>query len=173
MPVQAVDGRRFDHGVDERRGLMHVQNPVDQARRRQRQDRVHVVPQTPLAQHAIGPAALSPAQLLAKTVQKRIEIVIVNDKQAAIRTAAIVLLQVLGNLQPHRRLAGAFFAEHNRRGRLVRVAVNLVPRRMKSARNTVLFEDPVRLRILLGKRIPRDPMMFQKLLNSHVLVLVE
>jgi hypothetical protein len=44
---------------------------------------------------------------------------------------------------------------------------------MKSARNTVLFEDPVRLRILLGKRIPRDPMMFQKLLNSHVLVLVE
>jgi hypothetical protein len=38
---------------------------------------------------------------------------------------------------------------------------------MISAVDTVLFENRVRLRIFLGKRIAGDPVVFQKRLNLH------
>ena len=126
-----------------------------------------MIPQFPFAQHPIGPAALASAQLLAKAVQKRIEIVIVDDEQPPVRTAAIVLLQVPGDLQPDSRLAGAFLPKHDRRRRLVRIAVNLVPGGVKRALDAVLLEHQVRLRVLLSERIASHSVMFQELMNLH------
>ena len=80
---------------------------------------------------------------------------------------AVVLGQVPHDLQPHGRLAGPFFAEHDRRGRLGRIAVDLVPGRMVRAGDAVFLEDRIGLRVFFGERIACDAVMFEKLLRLH------
>ncbi len=84
------------------------------------------------------------------------------------RMRAIVVGHVPHDLQPHRGLAGTLFAKHDRRGRFIGVAVDLVPRRMMRARDTVVFEDRIGLRIFLRERIGANAVMFEKLLGFHV-----
>ena len=72
-----------------------------------------------------------------------------------------------GHLQPHGRFAGALFAEDDRRGRVGRVAVDLVPGRMIRGVAAALLEDGIRLRILLRKRIDGDAVVLEQLLNAH------
>ena len=71
------------------------------------------------------------------------------------------------DLQPHGRFAGALFAEDDRRGRLGRVAVDLVPGGVIGAVDAVLLEDRIGLRIFLRKRIARDAVMLEKGLDFH------
>ena len=85
----------------------------------------------------------------------------------ALRMRAVVFRQMLGDLQPHGRLARALFAEHDRRGRIGRIAVDFVPGRMVHAGDAVFLEHRIGLRIFLGERIGGDAVMFEELLNLH------
>ena len=71
------------------------------------------------------------------------------------------------DLQPHGGLARPLFAEHDRRGRLGRIAVDLVPGRMIRAGDAEFLEDRIGLRVFLGKRIGANAVMFEKLLRFH------
>ena len=106
-------------------------------------------------------------EAVAKAVEERIEVVVVHDEQPPARMPLVVLLQVPGELQPHRRFARALLAEDDRRGRLRRIAIHLVPGGMIGALDAVLFEDRIGLRILLRKRIAGDAVMIEKLLDFH------
>ena len=79
----------------------------------------------------------------------------------------IVAFQVPGELEAHRRFAGAFFAEDDRRGRLGGVAIDLVPGGVKGAFDTEFFEDWIGLRIFLGKRISGNAVVLEELLDLH------
>ena len=143
-----------------------LQNPVDQLRHAQRQDGVHVVPELPLRQH---PLRLPPpaAKPLAKPVQKRIEVVVLDHERPGVGMIGVVVGQVPDDLQPQGRLARALLAEHDRRGRLGRIAVDLVPGRMIGVGDAVALEDQVGLGVFVGKGIRRDPVMFEKRLDFH------
>ena len=80
---------------------------------------------------------------------------------------AVVFGQMLGDLQTDGRLAGPFFAEHDRRRRVGRIAVDFVPRRVIHAGDAVFLEHRIGLRIFLGERIGGDAVMFEKLLDLH------
>ena len=98
-----------------------------------------------------------------------------NATSSSIVTAAagvhgVVLLQVAGELQPHRRFAGAFFSEDHCSRRILRIAVNLVPGRMVRAGDAVLLEHRIGLRVFFRKGIGRDGVMLEKLLGLHARV---
>ena len=79
----------------------------------------------------------------------------------------VVERDAAGDLHPHGRFAGALFAEHDRRGRVGRVAVDLVPGGMIRGVAAPLLEDGVGLRILLRKRIDGDAVVLEQLLDAH------
>ena len=147
-------------------GLPHVQNAIDQLRHGQREDGVDVVPQPPLSQGPIDPPRAA-VKTLAEAVEEGVKIIVLHDEHLALGMVGVVVGQLPHDLHPHRRLAGALFSEDDRRCRLARVAVDLVPRRMEHAANAGALEDQVGLRVLVGKRIRGQPVMFKKLLELH------
>ena len=159
--LMAVERRRVC-----RQRFFAGENSIDQLGDAQRQDRVHVVPQLPLRQHAVGPAAAH-AQPCSKAIEERIEVVVLDDEDPRVGMRAIVLGEVPGDLQPQRRLARPFFAEDDRRARVGGIAVDLVPGGMIDAGDAVVFEDRIGLRIFLGKRIDADAVVLEELLNFH------
>ncbi len=72
-----------------------------------------------------------------------------------------------GHLHPHGRFAGALFAEHDRRGRVGRVAVDLVPRGMVGRVAAAVLEHGVGLRIFFRERIDGDAVVLEQLLDAH------
>ncbi len=145
---------------------------IDQAGHAQRQNRIHVVPQFPLREHPIEPAAAA-SQAVLKPIEKRIEVVVFDDEDSLLRVRLVVAHQVAGDLQPHRRLARAFFAEHDRGGRVRGIAIDFIPRGVINAGDAVFFEHRIGLRILFGERIAADAVMFEKLLYFHGVSLQE
>src|SRR6476661_4331809 len=107
-----------------------------------------MIPQLELLQYPLGPA-IAPTQPVAKAVEKRIKVVVVNNEQPLARMPLVMVLQMPGELQPHRRFAGTFLAKDDRCRRLRRIAIHLIPRRMKRALDTKFFEYRIGLRILL------------------------
>ena len=81
------------------------QHSVDQPGDTQRQYGIHVVPQLPLGECPIQPPALAVAEPSAETVEKRVQVIVVDDEYATVRMVAVERFQVPGDLQPHRRLA--------------------------------------------------------------------
>ena len=148
-------------------GERRLQDAIDQARHAEREDRVHVVPQLPLGEHAGRVALLAGAEPVGEVVEERIEVVVLNDEQPAGVRLRIVQRDPAGHLHPHGRLAGALFAEDDRRGRLGRVAVDLVPHGMIGRVAAALLEDRVGLRVFLRERIDRDAVVFEQLLDAH------
>ena len=80
---------------------------------------------------------------------------------------AVVFRQMPHDLQPQGRLARSLLAEHDRGGRLGRIAIHFVPTRMVGAEDAMILEDRIGLRIFLGEGIDADPVMVEKLLNLH------
>ena len=80
-----------------------------------------------------------------------------DDEDLPLGMLGVVVGQVAGQLQPDGRLARALFAEHHRRGRLGRVAVDLVPGRMERAADARALEHQVGLGVLVGKGIAAMP----------------
>ena len=107
------------------------------------------------------------AEAIPKAIEERIEIVVFDDEDPLLRMRAVVVGQMPGDLQPQGRLARPLFAEHDRRGRLGRIAVDFVPRRMVHAGDAMLLEHRIGLRIFLGERIGGDAVMIEELLDFH------
>ena len=132
--------------------LLDLQDAIDELRHGQREDGVDVVPQPPLAQGPIDPPPAA-VETLAEAVDEGVEVVVLHDENLVLGMIGVVVGQPPHDLQPHGRLAGALLAEDDRRGRLGRVAVDLVPGRMEYAANAGPFEHQIGLRILIGKGI--------------------
>ena len=147
--------------------MRHAEQAIDQARDAERQDRVHVVPQLPLGQHLGRVALLAGAEPVGEVVEKRVEVVVLDDEQPVVLRPGVVQRDAAGHLQPHGRFAGAFFAEDDRRGRVGRVAVDLVPGGVVGRVAAALLEDRIGLRVLLGKRIDGDAVVLEQLLDAH------
>jgi hypothetical protein len=146
--------------------LADIEDAIDKARDGQREDRIHVVPELEEREDAVG-AAVAIAQAVAKAVEERIEVVVVNDEQAAAWMTLVVKLQVAGELQSHRRFARAFLAKDDRGGRLGRIAVDLVPGGMIGALDAEFLEDRISLRVFLRERIAGDAVVVEELLDLH------
>ena len=101
-------------------------------------------------------------------IQKRIEVVVMNDKHPLARILAVEFAQVASDLQSHRRLTGPALAKHYRCGRLARIPIHLVPTRMVRAGDAVVLEDRIGLGVLLREGIANDTVVFQKLLDLHL-----
>ena len=112
-------------------------------------------------------ALLAGAEPIGEVVEERVEVVVLDDEQPAVAGLGVVQRDAAGHLHPHGRFAGALFAEDDRRGRVGRVAVDLVPGRVVGGVAAALLEDGVGLRILLGKRIDGDAVMLEQLLDAH------
>ena len=141
--------------------VRHAEQAVHQARDAERQNRVHVVPQFPLGQHAGRVALLAGAEPVGEVVEERVEVVVLDDEQAAIARLGVEQRDAAGHLHPHGRFAGPLFAKHDRRGRVGRVAVDLVPGGVVRGVAAPLLEHRVGLRILLGKRIDGDAVVLE------------
>ncbi len=146
--------------------LVAREDAIDELGDAQRQDRVHVVPQLPFGEHPIG-ALTPPAELVAKAIEERIEVVVLDHEQPLVGVLAIVFLQVPRDLQPQRRLARPLLAKHHGRAGVGRVPVDLVPRRVINAGDAVFLEYRVGLRIFLGKGISADAVVFEEGLDLH------
>ncbi len=149
-------------------GGLCAENLIDQTGHSQRENGIHVVPQLQVGQHAVSPATPS-AEAVAKSIQKGIEVVVLDDEHPRERMGLIVLAQMPRDLQPQGRFAGPFLAEHDRSGRLGRIAVNLVPGRMMRAGDAEVLEDRIGLGVFLGERIGANAVVFEKLLCVHAL----
>ena len=103
----------------------------------------------------------------AEAVDERVEVVVLHDENLVVGMIGVVVGQPPHDLQPHGRLAGALLAEDDGRGRLGRVAVDLVPGRMEHAANAGPFEHEIGLRVLVGEGIGDQSVMFQELLDLH------
>ena len=163
--VELVDRQRLVAG-GRVAGLLHLQDAIDQLRHGQREDGVDVVPQPPLAQGPIDPPPAA-VKTLAEAVDERVEVVVLHDEDLAVGMIGVVVGQPPHDLQPHGRLAGALLAEDDARGRLGRVAVDLVPGRMEHAANAGPLEHEIGLRVLVGKGIGGQAVMFEELLYLH------
>ena len=119
--------------------LLHAENPIDQLGDGQRKDGVDMVPKPPLFEHPIGPPPAA-GQPLAKAIEKRVEIVVGHHENLPIGVLGVEVGQMAGQLEADGRLARALFAEHDRRGRLGRVAVDLVPGGMERAADAGALE---------------------------------
>ena len=155
-----------------RRRLFDFQDAIDESRDAQGQNAVHVVPEFPFGQHAVGPFAAA-TESVAEVTQKRVEVVVMDDERAAPRVVLIVLTKVSRNLETNRGLSRAFFAEDDRRRRIARIAEHLVPARMVRARDAMILENKVRLRIFLREWVAGDAVMFEELRKSHGSILVK
>ena len=70
--------------------MLRFQNAVDQAGDAQRENRIHVIPQFPIAQHLSG-AAVPGAEAIAKAIEKRVEVVVLDDEHARGRMFVVVV----------------------------------------------------------------------------------
>ena len=104
---------------------------------------------------------------ISKAVQKWVEIVVLDDIHPLLGMRPIMLVEMADDLQPHGRLARPFFAEHHGGGRLGRIAVDLVPGRMKGAVDAVFLEDRIGLGVFLGERIDLDAVMCEEAVGFH------
>ena len=125
-----------------------------------------MIPQFPFSQYAIR-ASFAAVKPILESIEKRIEIVVMNDVTAMLIQLLIVLGQVARDLEPDGRFSRTFFAENDRSGRATGVPVDLFPTGMVGAGNAVFLEDWIRLGILFGKGIATDLVVFQELLNFH------
>ncbi len=124
-----------------------------------------MVPQFPNGKHSVN--SFPAAESLSKAIEKVIEVIIVNNKNAIIWMRAIELLKLFGDLQPHRRFARSLFTKNDRCRWLVWIAIDLVPRWMKRAVDAMVFEDRIALRIFVGKWVATNVVMIEKLLDFH------
>ena len=147
--------------------MRHAEQAIDQARDAEREDRVHVVPQLPLGQHLGRVALLAGAEPVGEVVEERVEVVVFDDEQPAVLRPGVVQRDAADHLHPHGRFAGALFAEDDRRGRVGRVAVDLVPGGMVREVAAALLENGIGLRVLLRKRIDGDAVVLEQLLDAH------
>ena len=145
--------------------LLDFQDAIDQLGHAHREDRIHVVPEFPLSQHAVDAAAAGKA--LAEAIQEGIEIVVADDERLLIGMGGVVVGQMANDLQADGRLSLAFFAEHHGRGRIRGIAVDLVPRGVIGALDAKALEDLVGLRVLVGERVAGDALVFEELLDVH------
>src|SRR5438445_2277904 len=104
MPVEQIDVARLDVANDGGARLLHFQNTIDEARHRESENRVHMVPELIQAQDPLR-AAIALREAVAEAVEKRIEVVVVNDEQSLAGMAIVVVLQVPRELQYHRRFS--------------------------------------------------------------------
>src|SRR5262249_19266848 len=93
--------------------------------------------------------------------------IVFDDKQTVVLRAGVMERDAAGHLHPHCGFARAFFAENDRSRRVGWIAVDLVPGRVISEVAATVFEYRVRLGIFLGKRIDRDAVVLEELLNAH------
>ena len=78
-------------------GLTVFENPIDQLRGAQREDRVDMVPQAPMLQGAVRPAPPA-GETVAESVQESIEIGVLDDKHLVLGVVGIVIGQMAGQL---------------------------------------------------------------------------
>ena len=133
--------------------MRSAEQPINDARHAEREDRIHVVPQLPFVEHLGGVAAHAAAEAIGEAVEKRIEVVVVDDECAAFGMVAIVFFDLRSDLQSHGRFARAFFAEDNRRGRVAGVAVDFIPTGVERTSPARAMKDEIGLRIFIGKRV--------------------
>ena len=107
------------------------------------------------------------AESLTEPIEKRIEVIVVDDEYATVWMVAVEEFQVSGDLQPHRRLARPFLTEDDRSRRLGWIAEHLVPRRVEGAADAVILEDLIGLRVFLRERIVGDAVVLEKLRCFH------
>ena len=102
-----------------------------------------------------------------ESVEKGVEIIVLDDEAAPIGMSAVVGGQFVDDLQPQCGLAAPFLSKDDCcRG--FRVAVNLVPRRMVRRVQAMPLENVIGLGVFLPERVLLDAMMGEKLLNLHV-----
>ena len=131
----------------------------------EREDRVHVIPELPLAEHLFHRAALADAAH--EAVEEGIEVVVEHDKRAGVGVSLVVPLELADHLQLQRGLPGSLLTKHDRRARIGGVAIDLVPRRVKRRLQAGSLEDGVVLRVFLGERVACDPVMLKELVDLH------
>ena len=105
--------------------------------------------------------------MVAEPIQKGVEIVVLDDEHLMFGLFGVVVGQMPGELQADGRLARALLAEHHGRGRLRRIAVDFVPRRMVGVADAGPLEDQIGLGVLVGERIGGDSVMIEERLDSH------
>jgi hypothetical protein len=125
-----------------------------------------VIPESPLAQGLFGLPAPG-GKFLCKAIQKRIQVVVLDNEHAFAGVLLVELREFLHQLQSKSRLTAPLFAEDNRRGRFEGATENFGPRRMVRGIEAVLSKNLIRLGILLSKRIVVDAVMAQELGNLH------
>ena len=81
----------------------------------------------------------------------------------------IVFLQGRDQLQTNGRLPRTLFAKHDRCTGIAAIAKHFVPCRMMNCFRAMLLEDMVRLRIFLAEWIDVHSVVFEELLNLHLL----
>lgn len=79
----------------------------------------------------------------------------------------IELFDLRAHLHPHGRLAGPLLAKHDRRAGIGRVAIHLVPTGVKRARTAAALKDGIGLRVFIRKRISGHPVVIEKLVDVH------
>jgi len=124
-----------------------------------------MVPELPLRQPLFDRA--TPADAAHEPVEKRIEIVI-EDERASVGTAVgVVPLELPHHLQLEGRLPGALLPEHDPGAGVGRVAVLSVPRRMKRRLQARPLEDGAELLLVLAPTVARDAVVLEEFLDLH------
>ena len=124
-----------------------------------------MIPELPLREHLVdGPVGSDMAH---EPVEEGIEVVVEHDERLALGMRLVMTIELPHHLQFERRLARPLLAKHDRCARIGRVAVDLVPGRMKRRFQAGPFEDGVVLRVFLGKRVAGDAVVLEKFLDLH------
>ena len=125
-----------------------------------------MIPQFPVGKHFLDrPLRADPID---ESIEERIEVVIEDDERLPVGMIDVVALELPHHLQLERGLPRPLLAEHDRRARVVGVAVDLVPGRMEGRLQAGALEDGVVLRVFLRKRIAGDAMVVEEVLDLHV-----
>jgi len=135
--------------------------------RAEREDGVHVVPESPFAERIIRVSAAT-AKAIAEGIEEWVEIVIADDECTFGGKLLIVVVECFDELQADGRFAGPFFAEDNSGTGVTAVTEDFIPGGMVDGFGAVLLEDVIRLGIFLTEGIEPYTVVFEELLELHV-----
>ena len=117
-----------------------------------------MVPESPVGEQSFG-AAIAARVPFAKAVQKRIEVIVLNDEDAVFRMLGIVFLQLFDHLHPDGGFSCSLFAEHNRSGRVGGIGKYFIPDRVVGAVQTEFLENVIALGVFLTEGVFLDPVV--------------
>lgn len=132
----------------------------------ERENGVHVVPETPFAEGIVGVSATA-AEAIAEGIQEGIEIIITDDKHPLGWEFLVMVLESFDELQADGGFARTFFPEDNGGAGVAAVTEDFVPGRVMNGLGAVLLEDVVGLGVFLAEGVESYAVVFEELLELH------